>query len=89
VEILEKGSVVKEQTIRVNQPLRYKRFSIYQASYDSVNGKWSGLTVVKDPGTKVVFAGIFMILLGLMQNIYFHPSRGKKRKLEDEVKESR
>lgn len=87
VEILEKGSVVKEQAIEVNHPLRYKGFSIYQASYDSQEGKWSGLTVVKDPGTGVVFASIIMIMMGLTMNIYFHPSRRKKRKFEDGAKE--
>jgi cytochrome c biogenesis protein len=82
VEILEKGSMVKEQAIEVNHPLRYKGFSIYQASYDSLEEKWSGLTVVKDPGTAVIFTSIVMIMLGLIQNIYFHPTRKKKRALE-------
>ena len=82
VEILEKGSVVKERAIEVNHPLRYKGFAIYQASYDSQEEKWSGFAVVKDPGTGVVFASIIMIMLGLIQNIYFHPARKKKRTLE-------
>ena len=89
VEILEKGKGVKERAIRVNHPLRYKGFSVYQNTYDSIDGKWSGLAVVRDPGTAVIFTSIVMILLGLMQNIYFHPTRRKKRKFEDEAKESR
>ena len=83
VEILEKGSVVMSRAIRVNHPLRYKGFSFYQASYDSLEEKWSGLDVVRDPGTGVVFLSIIMIMLGLTQNIYFHPSRMKNRKLEE------
>jgi cytochrome c biogenesis protein len=89
IEILEKGKVVKEQAIRVNHPLRYKGFSFYQSTYDSINGEWSGLAVVRDPGTRVVFASSVMIMLGLIQNIYFHPSRRKKRKIEDEKQEPR
>ena len=89
VEILENGKVVKERAIEVNHPLRYKGFAIYQASYDSIEEKWSGLAVVRDPGTAIIFTSIVMIMLGLMQNIYFHPARRKKRKFEDEVKESR
>ena len=88
VEILENGSVVKELAIEVNHPLRYKGFSVYQASYDSIEGKWSGLAVVKDPGTGIIFTSIIMIMLGLTLNIYFHPSRRKKRKFEDGEKES-
>lgn len=79
VEILEKGAVVREQTIRVNHPLRYKGFSFYQATYDSNEEKWSGFSVVKDPGTGMVFASIIMIMFGLVWNIYFHPTRKRKR----------
>ena len=75
VEILEKGAVVRTQAIRVNHPLRYKGFSFYQATYDSLEEKWSGLDVVRDPGTGVVFLSIVMIMLGLTLNIYFHPAR--------------
>jgi len=82
VEVLEEGKVVRAQAIRVNHPLRYKRFSVYQASYDSQEEKWSGFAVVKDPGTGTVFASIVMIMLGLTLNIYFHPTRKKKRALE-------
>ncbi len=83
VEILEKGKVIREQAIRVNHPLRYKGYSFYQSSYDSIEEKWSGLEVVQDPGTAVVFLSIVMIMLGMTQNIYFHPSRIKNRKLEE------
>jgi len=82
VEILEKGNVVKTQAIRVNHPLRYGTFSIYQASYDSQEEKWSGFAVVRDPGTVIIFTSIIMIMLGLTLNIYFHPTRNKKRLLE-------
>ncbi len=82
VEILEKGILVREQAIRVNHPLRYKGFSFYQATYDSIEEKWSGMAVVRDPGTVLIFASIVMIMLGLTLNIYFHPARKKNRKLE-------
>ena len=87
IEILEKGKVVKERAIRVNHPLRYKGFSFYQSTYDSINGEWSGLAVVRDPGTRVIFTSSVMIMLGLIQSIYFRPSRRKKRKCEDEKQE--
>ncbi len=82
VEILEKGILVREQDIRVNHPLRYKGFSFYQSTYDSIDAKWSGIAVVRDPGTAVIFTSIVMIMFGLVQNIYFHPMRKKKRTLE-------
>jgi cytochrome c biogenesis protein ResB len=82
VAILEKGIEVKTQAIQVNHPLRYGKFSIYQASYDSQEEKWSGFAVVRDPGTAVIFTSIIMIMLGLTLNIYFHPTRNKKHTLE-------
>ena len=73
VEILESEKIVLAKEIKVNQPLRYKGFSIYQASYDSQEAKWTGLEVVKDPGTGLVYGSIVMILVGLILNIYVGP----------------
>ena len=73
VVILEHGAVVKEQTIKVNKPLRYKGFSMYQATYDDQEQKWSGLEIVKDPGTGLVYISIIVIMAGLIWNIYVAP----------------
>ncbi|OGW82156.1 MAG: hypothetical protein A3G33_10530 [Omnitrophica bacterium RIFCSPLOWO2_12_FULL_44_17] len=79
VEIIENGEVVKEQAIEVNHPLRYGRFSIYQASYDLNDEKWSGLDIVKDPGVGLVYTAIILMMLGLIQNIYIRPFFEKKK----------
>jgi hypothetical protein len=79
VEILENGKVVMEKAIKVNQPLTYKGFSIYQASYDSQEQKWSGLEIVKDPGTGIIYTSIVLMMLGLALNIYINPLLKKKK----------
>ena len=53
--------------IEVNKPIRIKRFSLYQLSYDERMGKWSDKSVieaVKDPWLPAVYIGIFMMLGG-------------------------
>ncbi len=80
VEVLENGKKVMERAIEVNKPLSYKGFSIYQATYDSQEGKWSGFDIEKDPGTGVVYASILLIMFGLVQSIYLKPFLKKKKK---------
>ena len=79
VEVLENGKKILEQAIEVNKPLRYKGYSIYQATYDTQEEKWSGFDVVKDPGTGLVYCSILLIMFGLIQSIYLGPFL-KKRK---------
>ncbi|MFO8029184.1 MAG: cytochrome c biogenesis protein ResB [Cyclonatronaceae bacterium] len=59
--------------IEVNKPYRFNSWKIYQNSYDARQGRWSEISVfelVKDPWLPVVYAGIFMLLLGSVYLIY-------------------
>jgi len=68
VSILEKGRVVKEGVIEVNQPLEYKGITIYQTAYNRDKfGFWSaGFQFSRDPGKPVVWTGCLTLLLGLL-----------------------
>lgn len=68
VSILEKGQLVKEGIIEVNQPLEYKGIVIYQTAYSRDKfGFWSaGFQFSRDPGKPVVWAGCISLVLGLL-----------------------
>lgn len=73
ITVLEQGRAALEKTIEVNRPLKYKGYTLYQASYDRDEFKWSGLDVVKDPGVPFVFAGFILLNAGVMLSFYFRP----------------
>lgn len=73
LDISEDGKVVLTKTIRVNDPLRYKGYTFYQADYDPDDLTWSGLDVVKDPGVSFVYAGFCVVLAGMILTLYINP----------------
>lgn len=73
VEVLDGKKVRASKTIRVNDPMAYQGYRIYQASYDERNLAWSGLLVVKDPGLSVVYIGFGLILVGIIFMFYVKP----------------
>lgn len=53
--------------IEVNKPFSVSGWKIYQLSYNEQMGKWSNVSVfelVTDPWLPIVYAGIFMLLIG-------------------------
>ncbi len=61
----ERGLILM-RTIRMNQPLRYRGFHLYQASFISGPIETTVLAVRSDPGTPVVYAGCLIIMVGLI-----------------------
>lgn len=56
-------------TLEVNKPCTVKGWKIYQVNYDQSKGKWSSLSVleaISDPWLKLVYAGIFMVMAGVI-----------------------
>jgi hypothetical protein len=66
VSVLEDGEAVAQATIRVNEPFAWKGFLFYQANYDEEDLRYSGLTIVKDPGLPIVFTGFVLMSLGVL-----------------------
>ena len=53
--------------IEMNHPLTFGGYSFFQSSYDMRNGKeMSVLSVSKDPGQPIVFAGYILLVLGML-----------------------
>ena len=70
VKVIDQGEVVLSKMIRVNHPLKYKGYTIYQTSYNPDELNWTGLQVVKDPGVALVFAGFIFLNIGLVITYY-------------------
>jgi cytochrome c biogenesis protein ResB len=68
VDLTRDGQIVNQDTeISVNNPLKHKKWKIYQHSYDGEMGRWSQMSmfeIIRDPWLPVVYTGIFMMLLG-------------------------
>lgn len=67
VSILEKGEVVRQGVIEVNQPLVHRGVAIYQTAYSrDESGFWScGFQMSKDPGEPLVWLGCIILVLTL------------------------
>lgn len=62
----------KRADVEVNDKLSYGGYDIYQLSYDEGAGaasQYSVLEVVKDRGLPIVYAGIFLMLLGCVLHL--------------------
>ena len=70
LQIVEDGKVVAEKDIEVNHPLHYAGYHFYQHSYDSRGGRYTVLQVVSDTGIAVVFAGYWMLCIGVTWHLW-------------------
>ncbi len=84
LRIVDGGQTVAEKTIRVNDPLEYKGYVIYQSSYDPEAGTFSGLQIVKDPGIPIAYSGFGALCFGVVFIFYIKPFLRKKLKKEAE-----
>ncbi len=73
VAIIKEGKEALKKDIRVNEPLSFGGFRIFQSTYDSENLGWSGLQIVKDPGVPVVYAGFVLLITGFIIIFYVNP----------------
>ncbi len=64
-----------EKTIKMNKPLDYKGYRIFQSSYiqDPENGEASVFTVAKDPGIAMIYVGSGIMFLGVVLIFYISP----------------
>ena len=67
VTVETKSGISVRDTIRVNKPLSFRGWKIYQYSYDEARGSMSDISIfelVRDPWLPYVYLGIFMMLAG-------------------------
>lgn len=76
VTLWDKARNVKiEKTIRMNEPLDYAGWRIFQSSYvqDPQFGEASVFTIAKNPGIGLTYAGALILLLGVILLFYIQP----------------
>lgn len=73
VQVIDKGKVVKEKSIQVNDPLYYKGYHIYQQNYDQNEEKYSVLSVSSDSGLYLVYVGYLMLIIGITWLMWIIP----------------
>ena len=64
-------AVTLRRTIRMNHPLKYRGFSLFQSSYIAGPPETTILSVRKDPGTPLVYAGCLIIVAGIVALFIF------------------
>jgi hypothetical protein len=70
IVVRENGRDVISKTIEVNHPLHYGGYHFYQHSYDADGGAYTILSVTSDSGLYAVFAGYWMLSLGLLWHFW-------------------
>jgi len=83
VEVLSHG-VSREVLISMNEPLRHKNYTFYQASYsiDQLGREYSTLAVVKNSGRLLPYIATFITFFGLVVHFLMMAfrSKGKRRR---------
>ena len=69
VVLYGQSGVKMDTVVEVNKPVEVEGWKIYQLSYDEEKGRWSDVSVfelVSDPWLPWVYAGIIMMILGVI-----------------------
>ncbi len=64
------GKEILSKVIEVNHPLHYGGYHFYQHSYDAEEGKYTILSVTSDSGLYCVYAGYWMLCLGVIWHFW-------------------
>ena len=72
--------VILTRTIKMNHPLRYRGFSLFQASYVPGEIETTVLAVRSDPGTPFVYAGFLIVMAGVVV-MFVAPSTPPRRRI--------
>ena len=70
IQVIKDDKVVAEKDIEVNHPLRFGGYHFYQSSYDDKAGQYTVLQVVSDTGLYVVYAGYWMLCIGVIWHMW-------------------
>ena len=70
LRIIEDNNVVAEKDIEVNHPLSFGGYHFYQHYYDTEAGQYTVLMVVSNTGLGVVYAGYWMLCIGVFWHMW-------------------
>jgi hypothetical protein len=77
LQVIQNNKVVTEKDIEVNHPLHYGGYHFYQHSYDNLEGRYTILKVTSDSGLSFVYAGYFMLCVGVCWLFWINKLRTK------------
>lgn len=80
--VIKDGKEVLSKTIEVNCPLHYEGYHFYQHSYDSDAGQYTILSVTSDSGLYTVYAGYWLLSLGIIWQFWLRPVLKEKSAAE-------
>jgi len=70
---LDNGSVLKEETVVVNEPMFFGGYRFYQTDYDPNNPKYSGIGISYEPGLYAIYFGFAVLATGCFLLFYQRP----------------
>ncbi len=73
LQVIRDGEVVLTKTIQVNDPLHYGGYHFYQSAYDDREERYTVLSVMSDSGLYIVYAGLWVMGIGVMWNMWLRP----------------
>jgi hypothetical protein len=76
VTVTDPGNLIKEDhLIAMNEPMKYDRYKLFQASYQLNPGgpSWSVLAVAYDPGVPVKYIGALVMVSGIITMFFLKP----------------
>ena len=73
----ERGVTLKKK-ITMNNPLKYRGFSFFQSGFLEGPVQTTILSVRKDPGTPLVYAGFLIVMAGVVTMFIFRKPEGSK-----------
>jgi hypothetical protein len=83
IVIIDDGKESAVKTIEVNHPLHYRGYHFYQYSYDWQSHQFSVLQAVSDSGLYVVYAGYWLLCIGVIWQLWLrHIAKYIRRKKE-------
>ena len=70
LRIIKDNKVAAEKDIEVNHPLSFGGYHFYQQDYDRQAGQYTVLMVVSNTGLAVVYAGYWMLCIGVIWHLW-------------------
>jgi len=70
LQVIKNGRIVAEKDIEVNHPLHFGGYHFYQHDYDKKAGQYTILTVASDTGLPLVYAGYWMLGIGVFWHLW-------------------
>ena len=79
LHIIEDNKVVAEKDIEVNHPLHFGGYHFYQHDYDQEEGQYTILSVTSDTGLVAVYAGYWMLGIGVFLHLWLRHIFAKRK----------